>query len=159
MHRHLCPCQAGVIALVACHQAGVVALIVMVSLPSMRRHLCCCYNCNCCPHDNGTIALVDAQGSLPLLSWCHCPCNNGIVALDLLWHCCPYCNGIVAVLNLALFPLLQWCHSHHQYAGFLAIIAMALLTLLQLHWCRKCAGVFAVDAMAIAPLVVMASLP
>ncbi len=105
-------CQTRIVALVACCQAGVVSLVVMALLPSMRRRLCHCRDCYCCPHDNCIVAIVDAQASLPLLSWRCCPRNNGIIALDLWWCCCSHCNGIIAVLKLVLLPLLQWHHYH-----------------------------------------------
>jgi hypothetical protein len=57
--RHLRCCQASIITLVTCCQAGVIALIVMALLLSMCRHLCHCCDCDCHPHDNGIIAVVD----------------------------------------------------------------------------------------------------
>jgi hypothetical protein len=105
--RHLCHCQASVVTLVAHHQAGVVGLVMMSLLPSMHRHLCHHCNCGCCPHDNGVVAIVNVQASLPSSSWCPCPRNNGIVALDPQWHCCPHHDGAVAILKLALLPLSQ----------------------------------------------------
>ncbi len=74
---------------------------------------CCCCHCNCCPHDAGIVTIVDAQMSLPLLRWCHCPCINGIVALDPQHCCCPCCNGIIAIFKLALLPSSQWHCRHH----------------------------------------------
>ncbi len=118
MRRRLCHCGASVIALVACCQAGIVALITIVLFPSMHLHLCCCRDCNCRPCDDGaSLLVVDAQASLlPLLRWCCCPRNNGIVAIDLQWHCCPCCpccDGVVTILKLVLLLLLQWrCHHH-----------------------------------------------
>ncbi len=160
MRRHLCCCQTSLVALVAhhwadivtliaCHQAGIVALVVIVSLSSMRRRLCHCCHCNCCPHDDGIIAVVDAQEPLPLSSWLHCPCNKGVVTLDLQRHCCPRCDGIVAVLKLASLPSLQWCCCHHQCHRPHCSSA---------SWqrCRQCACVFAVVVMAIVALVTMA---
>ncbi len=145
LHWHCCHPQAGIVALVTItssslmrrhpcrHCDGIVALVAMALLPLMRRCLCRCCNCNCCPHDNDAIAIVNGQASLPLLRWYCPPHNNGVDALDLRWRCCPLCNGIVAILKLVLLPLLQWRHCHHQCAGILAVIVMALLSLLQ--WC------------------------
>ncbi len=93
MRRCLCHCQASVVALIACCQAGVVALIVMAPLLLMCRHLCHRHNCDCCPHDYGVVALVDAQASLLSLSWRCCPPNNGAIAHDLQRHCFSLCNG------------------------------------------------------------------
>ncbi len=114
MHRHLHHCQTSIIALVSRCPGGLVALIVMALLPSMHRHICHHSNFDCCPHDNGVLAVVDAQASLTLLS-CHCcPHNHGVVILDLQWRCCPCCNGVVTILKLASLPLLQWHCCHHQ---------------------------------------------
>jgi hypothetical protein len=68
MQRHLCHCQASIVALVACCQAGVITLVVMVLLPLMRRRLCCCCIGNCCSCHDGIVAVVDAQASPPLSS-------------------------------------------------------------------------------------------
>ncbi len=135
MRRRLCHCQASIIALVACCQAGIVVIVVMTSLSSMRRHLCHYCDCNCCPHDNGIAPVVDAQAFLLSFTWCCCPRNNCVVAFDLQPHCFPLHNGVVAVLKLTSSPLLRWHLHHHQCAGILAIITMALLPLLQWHCC------------------------
>jgi hypothetical protein len=68
MQRVLCRLQASIITLVACHQAGIVALIVMTLLPSMRSHLCQCCDGNCYSCHNCVITVVDAQASPPLSS-------------------------------------------------------------------------------------------
>jgi hypothetical protein len=113
MRRHLRHCQASIVALVAHCQAGILALNAMALLPSICRHLCYCHNCDCCPHDDGIVAVVSVQPSLPSLRWhCHL-CNIGIVVLELQWCCCSCCDGVVAVLKLALLPSLQWSHCHH----------------------------------------------
>jgi hypothetical protein len=131
----------------------------MASLPSMRRPLLHRRDCYCCPHDNGVLAIVDGQASLPLSSWRCYPCNNGVVALDPQQHCCPCCNGIVVVLKLVSLPLLQGI--------FVIINVQASLPSLQWHCCPHCNGVAAVDAQAsllssqwqLLPPVTMASLP
>jgi hypothetical protein len=82
MHRCLRHCQASVIALVACCQAGIVALVVMALLLLMHRHLCRCCDCDCSPYDSGIFAIVNMTVSLPLSSWRCCPHNNGAIALD-----------------------------------------------------------------------------
>jgi hypothetical protein len=107
MCRRLCCCQADTIALIACRQASVIALVVLVLLPSMRLHLCGHCNCDCYPHDNGGITVVNAQASMALLSWYPHPQNNGIIPPHLQWCCCPLCNCIVTILKLATLPLLQ----------------------------------------------------
>ncbi len=134
MRRHLRHCQASIVTLIAHHQAGIVALVVLALLSLMRRHLHCCHDCKCCPHDDGIVAIVNAQASLSLSSWCQCLCNNCIAALDLQWCCCPCCNGIIAVLKLVLFFLVAMAVLLSS-AGILAIITMALLPLLQWHCC------------------------
>jgi hypothetical protein len=70
---HHCPCYNGilviidVIALVACHQAGVFTLVRMALSLSMHRRLCHICNGNCCSCHDGVVAVVDVQAS-PLLS-------------------------------------------------------------------------------------------
>jgi hypothetical protein len=157
MHRRLCCCWTSVVALVACCRSGIVALIMMALSPSKQRRLCCGRNCDCCPHDNGIIAIVDAQASLLSSRWRCCPCNNGIVTLDSQWlccpvamaslpssswRCCPCCNGVVVIINVV--ALVACCQ-----AGIFAIDAQASLpsTCRCLHCCRDVA------------LVTMASLP
>jgi hypothetical protein len=102
-------CQANVVALAACHQAGAVTHIAMALLPSMRRVFCRCPNCNFHLNDNCIVANVNSQTSLPLLRRCHCSRTNGTVALDPQRCCCPHCNGIIAVLKLVALP----CFSLH----------------------------------------------
>jgi hypothetical protein len=68
MCRHLCHCQVSVLALIACCQAGVVALVVMALLLSLHRRLCHSHDSNCCSCHNGVVAIVDAQAFLLLLS-------------------------------------------------------------------------------------------
>jgi hypothetical protein len=68
MRRHLCRHQASIIALAACHQAGIVALVVMALSLLMRRCLHNCCDGNFCSHHNGIVAFVNAQASLPLSS-------------------------------------------------------------------------------------------
>ncbi len=143
------------------------SLVVKLALSSTSWWYCChcvqdfcwCRGCNCCPHDDSIIAIVNVQTSLPSSRW-HCgPCNNGAVALDSHWCCCTCHDSIVAILKLALLPSLQWhCH-HHQCTGVFVVITMALLLSLWWHCCPWFAGVFAVIAMAIVALVAMVSLP
>ncbi len=136
MRRCLHSCQASVVALIAHHRVGIIPLVMMALLQSMRRWLCHCCNWDCCTHYDGVVAIVDAQASLPSLRWHCCSCNNGIVALDLQQHCCPCCDGFVAIPKLALSPSLQLRHCHHHCTGILAIITMVLLPLLQWHCCH-----------------------
>jgi hypothetical protein len=130
-----CPCRI-------CN--GIVALIAMALLPSMHRRLCRCCNCNCHPHDNGVIAVFDVQASLLSSRLNCCPCNNGGVALDLQQHCYPCRNGIICILKLASLPLSQMTlslssmhrHPYRHCDGVVALIAMVLLSLMPRHLCR-----------------------
>jgi hypothetical protein len=63
-------CQASVVALIACCKAGAVvaALVMMVLLPSMCRHLHRFCNGDCCSCHGGIVAVVDVQASPLLLS-------------------------------------------------------------------------------------------
>ena len=113
MCRRLCHHHGGIVALVMMallpspvhRHLAVVELaltpssliIELVTLLSMRRSLFHHCNCNCCPHHDGVVTIVDAQASLLLLSWCHCPHNSGFIALDLdpQWHCSRPRAGVV----------------------------------------------------------------
>ncbi len=121
-----CPCRNGIIVINNAQASlpslwwcccpccnGIVNINAMALLPMMCRHLYHCLDCNCHTHDNGVIAVVYVLASFPLLSWHHCPRNNGIVTLDLQQCCCPCCYGVVASLKLVSSLLLQWCHCHH----------------------------------------------
>jgi hypothetical protein len=144
MCRHLCCCQASVVALVAHCQVGVIALVVMATLPSMRRHLQRCCDCNCCPHDNGVVAAVNAQMSLLLSSLSLCLHNNDIAALDPQQHCCPCHDGGIAVLKLAFVTLIAIAllsssmsrHPCHNCDGIVALVTMVLLPLMCRHLCH-----------------------
>jgi hypothetical protein len=122
---------------------------MIASLLSMRRRLCHHCHCDCHPHDNSIVAIVNVQASLPSSSWRCCPCNNGAVALDPRWRCCHHCNGVITILKLVLLPLLQLRCCHHP-----SCCPCCLLS----SWCccRQCRGVFAVVPMAIVALVMMA---
>ena len=63
-------CQASIVTLVACCKAStvVIALVMMVLLPSMCRLPCHCCNWDCCSCHGGVVAVVDAQASPLLLS-------------------------------------------------------------------------------------------
>ncbi len=89
---HRCPC---------CHQAGVVALVTMASSP-----LICI----------GVVALV-VMALLPSLSWCSCPC----------------CNGVIIITSVIV---LIACHQ----AGIVALVVMALLPLMHRRLCCCCNG-------------------
>ncbi len=152
MCRRLHHCQTSVVALITCCQAGVIAHVGMALFPLMCRRVCHHCYCNCCPHDDGIIAIVNAQASLLLWSWHCCPHNNSIVTLDLQRRCCPCCDGVVAIFKLALLPLLQWGHCHHQ-------CHCPCCSPASWHHCRQCAGLFANVAMAIVALVTMVLSP
>ena len=105
MRWRLCHRHGGIVALVTmasspspvCRHLAVVELaltpslliIKLAPLPPMHRSLFRHYNCDCRPHHDGVVTVVDVQASLLLLSWCHCPRNSGFIALDLdpRWHC------------------------------------------------------------------------
>jgi hypothetical protein len=131
MHRHLHRCWLALLPLLI-----VIALVLMVPLQLMCRHLCHRCNCNCWPHDDRIVAIVNAQVSFLWSSWRHSPCNNGAVTLDPQQHCFSYWDGIVAIHKLSSLPLLQWCLCHHQCTGILTIITIALLPSLRWHSCR-----------------------
>ncbi len=137
MHRHLC--SPGVFAFITimllplswwhccCCQAGVVALVTMVSLPSlMCRHLHSCMMallpllCWChCQHYTGVVALV-ALALLSLSRWPLCPHFKWALSPSLHWRCCPHQAGVFASLRWCCCP----CH-----AGIVAL--------------NFCAGLFA----------------
>jgi hypothetical protein len=79
MCRHPCYCQAGIIALVTMVSLplirnGVVALVAMTLLPSSSRR--------CCPCCNDDVVIIKRQASLPSSRWGGCPRHNGVVAID-----------------------------------------------------------------------------
>ena len=117
MRRHLCR--------LCCRRGGVVALVTMASLPLpvrrhlaivelasppssliielaslllMCRHLCRRCNCDCRPHHDGVVTVVDAQASLLLLSWCVIALVTVASSPLILIR-----DGIVAILKLAWF--------------------------------------------------------
>ncbi len=114
--------------------------------------------CNC---QASIIALV-TMASLPLI------CDGFVVLVTIAllpsssWRCCSHCNGVVVIINVT--ALIACCQ-----AGIVAINAQASLQLLQWkflvlsHWrhCHcQCAGISAVDKLALSPslLVVMLAL-
>ena len=80
----LCRCRGGIVALVTmallpspvCRHLAVVELassplslvIKLASLPLTRRRLCRRCDCDCHPHHDGVVTVIDAQASLLLLS-------------------------------------------------------------------------------------------
>jgi hypothetical protein len=151
----------------------------MALLPLMCRHLCHHCNCDCHPHDNGIVAIVNAQGSLQssrsmvaLVTMALLPLiHNGVVARIVMvsspsssWRCCPCCNDINIIINVV--ALVACCQ-----AGIVAIDVQASLLLLQWqlsllsqwhhHHCQ-CKGISAVVKLALLPLLLvikLASLP
>jgi hypothetical protein len=86
MHRHLCHCCDGVIAIVD----------VQASLPLLSYRCCpCCLSSSwhCCPHHDGVIA-INMQASLPLLQW-------QLLLLSQWRCCCRQCRGVSAIVKLA----------------------------------------------------------
>jgi hypothetical protein len=119
MRRHLCRLcrrRGGVVALVTMallplpvrrHLAIVelasppLSLVIeLASLPLMRRHLCHHCDCDCRPHHDGVVTVVDAQASLLLLSWCVIALVTVALSPLILIH-----DGVVAVLKLAWFSV------------------------------------------------------
>jgi hypothetical protein len=113
MHRHLCCCQAGIVAFVA-----------MVSPLLMCRRLCssCVFavigikllpllQWRCCRCQAGVVALV-TMASLSLLMHRHLHhCHNDAIALvglaslpTLHGHCCPCCASVVVLIELTSLP-------------------------------------------------------
>jgi hypothetical protein len=101
MHRHLCCCHNGVVALVALAPlpilprhccpccTGVVVLIVLTSLPSRCM----------------VVVTIDALALLLPLSWRVCAIALVLSPLS-CWHCCPWCTGISALVMQESLPLL-----------------------------------------------------
>jgi hypothetical protein len=126
----------------------------MASLPSSSWCLC--------PHNNGIVAIVNVQASLPLSQWHHHPCCTGAItniagallpwlrqrchpycadffALTLHGRCHHHCTSVVAPVNLACL-----CH----WAGGFTLVTLALLPLVHWHYCPCCAGLFALVVLA-----------
>ncbi len=142
MRRHLHRCQPSIVPSLL-----VVALVAMAPLRLMCRHLCQCYHCDCLPHDNGIVVIVNALVSLLSLSWHCCPCNmalpplicDSVVSLvvmaslpSLSWRCCPCCNGVFIIIDAqASLPSSQW-HCYPCWDGILAVDAQVSSPFL--HW-------------------------
>jgi hypothetical protein len=120
----------------------IVTLIAMAPLPPlMHRHLCHHHHCNCQPHDDGVIVVVNAQVSFLSSSWHHCPCNNGVFALDLQQHGSPCCNvGIVSLVAMVSLSSSMCKHPCRHHNGVVALIAMVFLPLMHRHLCHCCGG-------------------
>ncbi len=79
--------------------AGVFAIIVMASLPSLMHRRLCCHQASivaliaCCKA--GVIALV-MMVLLPLMRRHLCHCHNG--------NCCSHHNGVVAIVDVQASP-------------------------------------------------------
>ena len=88
--------------------AGVFAIVMMKSLPSlMRRGLC--RLCN-----NGVIAVINVKASLLPSSWHHHPHCNGVVIVNVQVslqsrHHCHHCNNIDALIEMSSLPSSSWC--------------------------------------------------
>jgi hypothetical protein len=125
MRRHLCHQCAGIFAIFAvaavalwplsqwcrrhCRCADILAVvelallslslvIKLASLSLMPRRLCRHYDCDCRPHHDGVITVIDAQASLLLSSWC-------VVALVTVTSppLILIRDGVLAILKLAWF--------------------------------------------------------
>jgi hypothetical protein len=137
MCRRLHHCQACVVALVTCCQAGIVALVAMALLPSMCRHLC-------------IIVIVIAALMMMVLS-----------PLSIRRHPCRCQDGVVALVTMALLPLIHdgvvalvMLHCPHPQAGIVAFVAMALpSSSMRRRPCRHCDGIVALVAMVLLPLM------
>ncbi len=96
--RRRCRRCADILAVIELASSPSLLVIKLASLPLMPRSLCRRYDCNCRPHHDGVITVVDAQVSLLLLSWC-------VVALVTVTSS-PLIlirDGVVAILKLTWF--------------------------------------------------------
>jgi hypothetical protein len=128
IRRHLCCCQAGVVALIAmvlpllmCRRLcspGIFAIVAILLLPLLL--WCCCHL------QAGAVALITMASSPSSMHRRLCHCHNGILALVALAplpilqeHCHPCC--ICVVVLIALTPLPSRC------MGIITVIALVLL--------------------------------
>jgi hypothetical protein len=148
IRRHLCHCHNGncclccdgisAVVKLACHQAGVVALVTMGSLLSLMCRLLCCLQA-------AVITLVAMV--LPLSMSRHL-CNPGIFAIVTItllpsfqlhhFHCLA---GVLALFMMVLLPLLMrrcLCHCHK---GVITLVALAPSPTLHGCCCPCCVGV------------------
>ncbi len=152
---------------------AIVALVMKVLLPlSMRRCLCRCWASffalvACCWA--GVIALV-AMAFLPSMRRClHCCCYCDILP-SWQWRCCGcWCAGFLDVVEMALSPLLQWCHCPWSttalflslwwhccclQSGVVALVAMVLSSSsMRRHPHHHCNGIVALVVMVLLPLI------
>jgi hypothetical protein len=146
MRRHLC--SPGIFAIIAikllpllqwrcCNlQAGVVALVMMASLPSsMHKRLCHC-------HD-GIVALVALVPSPTLHRSCHSCCTS-VAVLIALTSLPSRCMSIVTIIAPVLLLALTW-----------HVCAIALVSLPLSRWpcCPWCAGIITLAVQASFPLL------
>jgi hypothetical protein len=153
-----------------CHGAGIVTLVAMVLLLSMRRHLCSpgvfaiivimllpSLRWHCCRCYVGVVTHVMMVLSPSLMCRSYCHCHNGVIAFVALaplptfhGHCCPCCASVVILIVLTSLP------SHCMVVVTVAApallpplswrfctIALVLLPLSHWHCCPWCAGISA----------------
>ncbi len=133
-------CQASVVALVTCGQAGVFSHVTMTLLPSMHRVFVVV-----------TIVIVALMmmASLPVLM-CRCPCHrqNGVVTLGTMALLPLILNSIVTLVAMVSSLSSSWC-CWPLHNGVVIIIDVQA-SLLSLQWCccHRCNGVVAIDVQA-----------
>ncbi len=96
-------CQASIVTLTTCCQAGVITHIAMALLPLMCRVLAIVMI---------AIFSLMTMALLPLLMHRHpCQCQDGIVALITMALLPLICNGVVALIAMASLLSSSWHHS------------------------------------------------
>jgi hypothetical protein len=136
MCRHLCCHQAGIVALIAMvtplvmgrshHSPGVFAVVAITLLSSSQWHHC---------HQHAGVVALVTMVSLP--SSMHrnlCRCHDGAIALIVLassstlhGHCCPCCTAVVVIIMQTSLP--------SRCMGIVTIVVLALLPPLSWRVC------------------------
>jgi hypothetical protein len=98
------------------------------------------------------------------LSWCHCPCPNGVVVVDVqaslqFKGICRCCDSVIALVTMALLPSSSWCR-HPCHNGVVAIVdAQVSLLLSQWHCRPRYTGTIINIAQVLLPLLHRRCLP
>jgi hypothetical protein len=113
---------------------------------------------HCFPGSNQVIAIINAQASLLLSNWHHCPCCDSVAVINAQVslqprHLCHCCDNVVSLVAMALLPLSSWCHFPH-HDDIIAIVNVQMsLPLSQWHCHPSCADAIANIARLLLPLL------
>jgi hypothetical protein len=111
------------------------------------------------------VAIINAQASLLLLSWCGCPCCDDVAVIDTQAslqsrHLCCHCDNVVALAVMAslhcqagVVTLVMMVVLPLSMHSIFAVVMIVLLPLLCWHHCQHCTGIVALVAPALLSLL------